>query len=141
MDFYYDLKMMLCKELEQLARKRELSAGDLDVVDKLTHSIKSIVTIMAMEEGGYSYERNSGVRGRNRDMNRYTYEDGNSGLYYDDGGYSNRRYYDGGYSGRRYSREEGKSKMIQEFEKLMDDASTPDEREILQSAISKLKNM
>lgn len=140
MDFYYDLKMMLCKELEQLARKRELSAGDIDVVDKLTHSIKSIVTVMAMEDGGYSYEGNSGARGRNRDMNRYAYEGGNSGLYYD-GGYPSRRYYDGGYSGRRYSREEGKSKMIQEFEKLMDDASNPDEREILQSAISKLKNM
>lgn len=134
MDFYYDLKMMLCKELEQLARKRELSAGDIDVVDKLTHSIKSIVTVMAMEDSGYSY--NDGYSGaRRRDsMGRYA-----DGAY--DGGYPSRRYYDGGYSGRRYSREEGKSKMIQEFEKLMDDASNPDEREILQSAISKLKNM
>ena len=147
MDFYYDLKKMLCKELEEVARKKELSAGDLELVDKLTHSIKSLVTIMAMEEGEYSYNGGySGARGRSRDGGSYArYNDGgNSGRYYDDGnsgGYSGRRYSDEGYSGRRYSRDEGKSYMIRQFEKLMDDASMQEEREVLQSAINRLKNM
>ena len=122
-----------------------MSVGDLDVIDKLTHSIKSLVTIMAMEEGGYSYEGgnsngNSGARRRDS-MGRYA--DGGSYNYRDGGnsGYSGRRYNDSGYSGRRYSRDEGKEHMMQQLEKLMDDASTQEDREIIQSAISKLKNM
>lgn len=51
-DVYSELKDMLCDELEKVTKKGELSAGSLDVVDKLTHSIKSIETIMAMN--GYS---------------------------------------------------------------------------------------
>lgn len=136
MDSYYELKKMLCKEIDSIVEKSkgELSAGDLDAVDKLTHSIKSLVTIMAMEDGGYSY--NDGYSGaRRRDgMGRYM-----DGGYYDDG-YSGRRYYDG-YSGRRYSRDEGKSHMIHQFERLMDDASTQEERDVIQSALGRLKNM
>lgn len=126
MDYYYDLKKMLCKELENVANQKELSAGDLETVDKLTHSIKSLVTIMAMEDGGYN-----GTRGHSRD---------NSYGYYNDRGYSG-RYYDDGYSGRRYSRDEGKSYMIQQFEKLMNDVSSQEEHEVLQSAINRLRNM
>lgn len=129
MEYYYDLKKMLCKELENVANQKELSAGDLETVDKLTHSIKSLVTIMAMEDGGYSYNDGySGVRGRSRDMNYTRYND--SG-----------RYYDNGYSGRRYSRDEGKSYMIQQFERLMNESSSPEEHEVLQSAINRLRSM
>ena len=49
-----ELRDMLCDELDEVMKKGELSAGSLDVVDKLTHSIKSIDTILAMEEAGYS---------------------------------------------------------------------------------------
>lgn len=91
MHMYDELKEMLCKELEEITRKGELSAGSLDVVDKLTHSIKSLETIMAMEEYGDDYSRDysrrrsydgesmrrgrgrSSYAGRNRDaMGRYT---------------------------------------------------------------------
>lgn len=57
---YKELKDMLCDELDKVVKKGELSAGSLDVIDKLTHSIKSIETIMAMN--GYS----------NRAMGRYS---------------------------------------------------------------------
>ena len=30
---YYDLKEMLCKELDEITRKGELTAGSLDTVD------------------------------------------------------------------------------------------------------------
>lgn len=138
MDFYYDLKKMLCRELEEIARKQQLSAGDLEIVDKLTHSIKSIVTIMAMDDSGYSY--NDGYSGaRRRDsMGRYA-DGGNSDRYYDDG-YSGKRYYDN-YQDRGYSRDEGKTHMIRQFEKMMDEASSPDVREVIQSALNKMKNM
>ena len=118
MEYYYDLKEMLCEELKNLVKKGELSAGDLDTIDKLTHSIKSIVTIMAMDEGGYSRE-NSGYSGRRDSRGRYADGGGSSGRY-NDGGSSYARYNDGGsqdgYSGRRYSRDEGKSYLIKEFE-------------------------
>ena len=138
MHAYHELKEMLCNELEELVKKGDLSAGSLDVVDKLTHSIKSLDTIMAMEDAGYSndgYNGYSGYRGQRRDsMGRYA-DGGSYGRYYDDG--MNR----GGYSGRRYSREEGVSMISQEIERLMDDAKTPEEREILKQAHQKLKQM
>lgn len=130
MESYYDLKKMLCKELDMIMQESrgELSKSDLDTIDKLTHSIKSLVTIMAMEDSGYSYDGGySGVR-RHDSMGRYAD--------YDDG-YSGRRYYDG----RRYSRDDGKSHMIHQFEKMMEESSSPEEHEVLQSAINRLRNM
>jgi hypothetical protein len=45
-----DLREMLCDELDAIVRKDgEISDRDLDIIDKLTHSIKSIDTIEAME--------------------------------------------------------------------------------------------
>ena len=129
METFEKLKKMLCKELDELVEKGDLKAGSLDVVDKLTHSIKSLDTIIAMEEAGYS--RDGGYSGaRRRDsMGRFAYD------HYDDGNYY------GGYSGRRYSRDEGKSQMIDHMEDMMEKAESSQVREVLQSAISKLKNM
>ncbi len=125
MEAYYDLKDMLCKELENIAKKGELSAGDLDVVDKLTHSIKSLVTIIAMEDGGYS----NGNEYRRRD---------HAGRYMTGNSYNHRH---DGYSDRRYSRDEGKSSMIQRLEEMTEEISSKEAREVLQSALSKLKSM
>lgn len=79
---------MLCEELDKFGSKGELTAGSLETIDKLTHSIKSIDTIMAMEESGYSkdyapsygersYARMRDSRGRySRRMGRgYSYDD------------------------------------------------------------------
>lgn len=70
-----ELKDMLWMELDKVAEKGELSAGDLDIVQKLTHSIKSIDTIEAME--GYSRDDymhgNSYTRMR---RGRYSMDDG-----------------------------------------------------------------
>lgn len=98
------IKEMLCDELDNIAKRGELSPGSLETVDKLTHSLKSVVTIMAMEdydEGGASYDGAdggamggvSGRRGRSRTTGRYVSREG---------GYSGRRY-DGGmsYAGAR----------------------------------------
>lgn len=77
----YELRDMLCKELDELARKGELGAGDLEIAHKLTATIKNIDKIEMMEDGGYSrdedysrrYSRDgdwqSGMRGAyDRDM-------------------------------------------------------------------------
>lgn len=68
----YDLRDMLCKELDEITRKGELGAGDLDIVHKLTDTIKNIDKIEAMEEDGYSSRRDEyDMRGRGRRGTHY----------------------------------------------------------------------
>ena len=50
----YELRNMLCDELDELARKGELGAGDLEIAHKLTDTIKNIDKIGMMEDDGYS---------------------------------------------------------------------------------------
>ena len=47
----YELRDMLCKELDELIRKGELGAGDLDIAHKLTDTIKNIDKIEAIPGG------------------------------------------------------------------------------------------
>ena len=50
----YDLRNMLCDELDELARKGDLGAGDLEIAHKLTATIKNIEKIEMREDDGYS---------------------------------------------------------------------------------------
>lgn len=83
MDELYNLKDMLCEELEKIASKGELTAGSLETVDTLAHALKNLDKIIeAKEDEGYSgryYDgsyRGSYARGRTnarRDsMGRYS---------------------------------------------------------------------
>ena len=154
-----ELRDMLMDELEQITDRGQLTEGSLGIVQKITHSIKSIDTIIAMEES--SRESRDGYSGRRyRDGSREggtsgrRYRDGSSGEYsgrYRDGGTSGRRrrdsmgrYADGssgaysgdGYSGR-YSRDEAKDKMIEELEGMMGDVS-PQAQKAIEKAIHAL---
>lgn len=67
----YELKEMLCKELEEYGRKGEISTGTLEVVDKLAHTVKNLGKIIEMGEeegysGNYAYERGGNRGGGNR---------------------------------------------------------------------------
>lgn len=132
----YKLKDMLCEELEKITKKGELSAGSLDAVDKLTHSIKSIDTIIAMEEysedDGMSYE-GSYARGR-RGGNR-----GNSnarGQKRDSMGRYSRNSYRGSYDG--YSREEEMDNLKMELQGLLEDAENEEERKMIRKWIKQV---
>lgn len=108
-----ELKENLCDELNEYATKGRLSFDDLDVIDKLTHSIKSIETILAME--GYSYN----------DGPSYSYARRDSmGRYSRDMGYSN--------DGR------GKESLARELGEAMEKASTDKEREAIKSCMREL---
>ena len=74
-----ELRDMLCEELDNMAEQGEITTGSLDIIDKLTHSIKSIDTIMAMEDSNSSYRgsyddgysrRDSYARGRRGNVRR-----------------------------------------------------------------------
>ena len=129
----------LFEELSDYSRKIEksddMSAGDLETIDKLSHALKSIKTTIAMmeadEEGGNSY------RGGN--SNRYMPWYG--GMSYEDGNMGDGRYNRGMSSARRgrannpmgrnqYSREGGYSYAEEEFEMALRDAmnAAPDDR-------------
>jgi hypothetical protein len=90
-----ELKGFVGREIEKANNRIRqnnggITTGDLDIINKLTHSMKSLVTICAMledeEEGGYSGRGYAYRRGERRD--------GYSGR----GGYMARERRDGGYS-------------------------------------------
>ena len=133
MEYMYELKDKLCKELDEIARKPEMGAGDLEIVHKLTDTIKNLDKIEMLEDGGYSqagdweadmrgtYGRGSSYRGRKRDsMGRYSRE---------------------GRGGRGgYSRNDAKEAMMEQMEMLMDQAGSEREREAIRRCMGQLEN-
>ena len=138
MEYMHELKEMLCDELMQIADKGELTAGSLDTIDKLTHSIKSIATIMAMEDSDYSYE-DGNMGGGN--MNRGSYRGGS----YRGGSYAQRRDSRGRYSrqGRRgtrgYSRDDETEKMVEKLEKMMEQTQDQNVKQAIEQAIDTIE--
>lgn len=127
-----ELRDMLCKELDKITKKGELSAGSLDIVDKLTHSIKSIDTIMAMEEAEYSNDGYSYARGRRRDsMGRYSRE----GSYAMNNRLNNR----GGYRG--YSRDEEIDDLRDHLEQMKQGMQDEESKHMVSMWIKQMDNM
>lgn len=135
MEKLYDIKEKLCEELEEYARKQELGAGDLEVLHKLTDTIKNIDKI-AMLEGEDGYSKDSPYDRENSYANR--------GKHWVRGHYSHNMGRDG-YSGlrrdrdRRYSRDDGRSEMMEHLEMALDSASDQD-RETIKRFMRQLEN-
>lgn len=131
----YEMCETLSRELENANEKirkagGELSAGDVDYIDKLTHAIKSIKTTIATMEadGGYSgrypmYAYNDGGSYRHDGM---SYARGRVGNVRRDsmGRYSSR--YEGGYS----RAEDGMQEIIGEMRDMMSDLPEEKRREV-----------
>ena len=133
----YELKEKFEMELEELARKGELGAGDLELAHKLTDTIKNIDKICSLEEDdGYSeagdYE--GGAYGRGSSY-------ANRGKHYVRGHYS--RDGRGGYSrdGRMggYSRHDAKEAMMEQARDMMESATSEHEREAIRRFMSELE--
>ena len=157
MEYIEKIKKMLCKELDEYAMKQKLTGGDLDMIWKLTDTVKNLDKIEMLEdEGGYSEARGGRGRGRSsyamggssydddmmyserrgrgrnarRDsMGRYSSEGGSS---YDD--YSEESSYRSGRGGRGYSRDDAKDHMMNKLGEMMEDAD-PKEREALKECM------
>ena len=118
----YELKEKLMKELNQYASE-EMSAGSLEVIDKLSHAIKNICKIIeSAEDEEYSgdYSRDYS-REYSRNRNRYAYEGGQGG---------GRNSYARGRNARRdsmgrysreggYSRTDGMDGLVNEIRSMM----------------------
>ena len=147
MEYIEKIKKMLCKELDEYAMKSKLSMADIDVIHKLTDTVKNLDKIEMLEDdGGYS-EARGGMRGR-------SYMHGSS---YDDMMYSERRGRGryakrdsmGRYSSdmddysearmdRRYSRDDAKDHMMNKLGEMMTSADE-EQREILKDAMRKIE--
>jgi hypothetical protein len=134
MKIYDQIKDMLCDELEDIVKQKEISPHNLEVLDTAIDVIKDIETIEAMkQEFGDGYSRDGGYsQGYWGRMPYYMYDDNpNQGNSYARGRGSNAardsrgRYYEGGYSGDTKS----------ELEKLMRTAENDREREAIRSAL------
>lgn len=149
-----ELKEKLCKELEEYGKK-DLSAGTLDVVDKLSHAIKNLDKIIESYEdegysgdmmgnrmmGGTSYAR----RGRGGSYRgSYAYNDGMGGSYArGDGrgrGANARRDSMGRYSSERgYSRDA--ADLADQLRDLMEDAPDETIRRDMEKLLRKVEQM
>lgn len=127
----YALKDMLIKELSEYGDK-DLSAGTLDVVDKLAHATKNLCKVIeTCEEEGYSSS------------------DGDGGASYDGGSSSARRrdsrgrYARRGYSRRGYEDNYYRSAddITRKLNELMEEAPDERTRSDIKRLISKMETM
>ncbi|MCM1364392.1 MAG: hypothetical protein NC122_04100 [Faecalibacterium sp.] len=140
-----ELKMMLCNELDTIAKRGGMSVSTLETVHKLTDTIKNIDKIIMLEEdGGYSQNGDWEARGSYGRESSYANRRGTHyvrGHYSRDDGYGNDGYSnEGGNYSRRYSRGDAKSKMIEKLERMMNEADNMHEREIIEHCIMQLEN-
>lgn len=126
----YRLRTMLCKEVDEIADKGELTAGALDTVHKLTDTIKNIDKI-EMLEGGTS-QRGYSRGGEWNAQGSYGNSYGNNGNSYGDThgrDYSGRMHYVRGH----YSRDaQGEDMMMEHLQQMMQDADPQEQRMIEQ---------
>lgn len=136
----YELRDKLCEELDEVARKPEMGAGDLELAHKLTDTIKNIDKICIMDEtGGYSQAGDWEARG-NFGYAREGYNEGGNSYRRDRmGRYSRDDGYRDGNSmrGRRYSR----GGMMEHINAMMEEADTEEKRKAIRRFKEQLEEM
>lgn len=132
MEYMEKIKRMLCKELEEYGEQKSISASDVEMIHKLTDTIKNLDKIEMLEDDGYSGHYpmyDDGVsyarRGTHYVRGHYSRDMGKDG-------YSDRRY------DRRYSKDEAKDHMMNKLDEMMRNAD-PNEREALEEAMRKIE--
>ncbi len=154
MKVYGQIRDMLCDELEEIAKKKELTTNSLDVIYKGIDILKDIKSIETMEmeypSEGYSRDGYSQEGGYSQNywgrMPIYAYDDGMSmagGSSYARGRGSNaRRDSMGRYSsdGRSYdySRDGYSGDTKEELQRLMNNAQNDREREAIRKALDSM---
>lgn len=125
-----ELRENLQNELIKMSQKG-ITATNLEMIDKLSHSIKSIDTIIAMSDAGYS-ERDNDYSYARRDM-RGRYSRNN----YDRGGSSYRRGISRDNYG--YSEDGAKADMIEQLQEMLDSTSDNKIRNAIQKALETME--
>lgn len=113
---YEELKEILCRELKEISRHGALDERSLELIDKLTHSIKSIDTILAMEEYG-----DGSSRGREAVHRVREYDDNNRD------------------SMGRYSRSAANDELMDSLRDFMRDTNDPEKKQEIKRFMRKLE--
>lgn len=132
----YELKEKLCDELKDYGSK-EVTAANLEFIDKLAHATKNIDKIIEAYEMDSEYSSRSYPDGMG---NSYARRGGYNGTYrgsYARGRMNARRDSMGRYSGN-YSRDDG---MVEELRGLMDDAPNESIKRDIQRLVDKIEQM
>lgn len=133
MKVYDDIKDMLCDELQEIAKKKELTTNSLEVLYKGVDILKDLSTIKAMEqEYGYSQDGGYSQGYWNR-----------TPFYMYDGDMSHGRSYaqrdERGRYSSDYSRNDGYSgDTREELRQMMNRASNDKEREAIRKALDSM---
>lgn len=153
MKVYEQIKDMLCDELEEIAKKKELTTNSLEVLYKGIDILKDIKTIESMDQeypaegyskdSGYSTNYGRGYWGRmpyymyDGDM---SYQSGNQGNSYARGrGANANRDSMGRYSNDGYSMNDGYSgDTKEELKRLMSNAQNDRERDAIRKALDSM---
>jgi len=139
----YELREMLMHELKNTTDGGStLTTEKLEIIDKLTHAVKSIDTICAMEESKFS--RNNGNSYGNSYNNSYGYNSYENS-YMHGPSYGNNmnmsRDMSGGYMPVvHYSRDDGHSDMMHRLDEMLRNAKTEKEREAIRMCMDKLNS-
>lgn len=138
MKVYNQIKDMLCDELEEIAKKKELTSSSLEVLYKSVDILKDISTIKAMEQEypDEGYSRDGYSQGYFNRMPIYAYDDGVS--YARGRGSYAKRDSMGRYSsdGRSYDYS-GDTK--EELARIMNMAQNEREREAIRKALDSMR--
>lgn len=149
----YELKEMLMKELEEYGRKGEMSAGSLEIVDKLSHAVKNLCKIIEAaeeEEEGYSRRGGSyyyeGGQGGNTNTARMGRGGSGGGSSYARGGGRGRGRNARRDSMGRYSRNGGTyyrnaDELVEQLEDLMEDAPNEQIKQRMGQLVQELEQM
>lgn len=157
MEYVEKIKKMLCKELDEYAMKQKLTGGDLDMIWKLTDTVKNLDKIEMLEGDGEGYsEMRGGMRDGRHYMGGSSYDDDmmyserrgrgrnakrdSMGRYSSDDGmpYGHYSEEDSYRSGRGYSREDAKDHLMNRLGEMMTSADE-EQRQILKDAMRKLE--
>lgn len=162
MEYIHKIKKMLCKELEGFSNKEKLAGVELEMVWKLSDTIKNLEKIMMLTEeeeegnsrnsyGSYdddmSYRRGRGRYAKRDSMGRYSREGGYSeeGDSFDS--YDSYDSYGSSRSGNSmrgsrdsYSRDGGRDHMMNKLGKMMGEADE-EQREVLKKCMRELEKI
>jgi hypothetical protein len=134
MKVFDQIEDMLCDELEQIAKKKELTSSSLDVIDKAVDVIKDIRTVHAMEqEYPEGYSNNGYSTGYFQRYPYYMYDEMPQGNSYARGRNAERDAR-GRYSSEGYSRDS----MSEELRQMMNRASTDKVRDAIRKALDSM---
>lgn len=130
------IKELLLKELKEYENKGELKAGELEIVHKITDTIKNIDKIEMLEDGGYAH--NGGRWGAVGSYEgAYVHGDKPDIQYDEDVSYARRKRDRMG----KYARDGSKEYMTRKLDEMLDSAENDKQREAIHRCMKELERI